>query len=739
MRNHTRFAFAVLLSVLPGRLAAQQLPPPSAADNERPPSAADNERPPSAAEAARADGIADEQPDGAAKNPYALNSWQGSSGGVHVIDASSGEVGSIRLQLGFDWFRAGNVFFSGDTDEQVSGLLTVSATPIEHLEIFGSLSSHANSNDKTDPQLLQVSGDVELGIKGYQQLAPWLSVGGDARLLFLDTVGDLGVLFKGTSVGFRGAATADFRHLDQTSVPLILRANVGYLFDNSAKLIDDVEKERYDSLPVATRRSYANEDRNLVNRVERFALGIDRVDLFTINFGIEAPLEVAKNFFIHPLLEWQLGIPVNRQGYSCLSVPTNASISGGDGCLAVTGLSAAPSTLTLGARVLPPVTGLSAMLAFDFGLLGTSTFVRELAPTRPWAMLITVGYAIDTRPPKPEVHYLKEEIPAPPPPPMAAKTRVHGSVVERGFATPIVGAVVRYPDLDLSPQLTGSEGHFTSYPLDPGEIVFEVTHPDYETGRCSVHIPGPNEQAQVEPGRSALTPLPAADGGGTQPETFVEVHCELSARPKTGALVGAVTADGVPVAGVPVEISGTAARTLSTDAGGSFTVRDLPAGDYTARVDAPNYLLKSLPFTLGLGADTSLAIALTPRPKTAQVAMTANELKIGTQIMFKVNSAEIDERSTPLLNEIADALQRNRQAKHVQVQGHTDNRGDSARNLELSQQRAEAVVHWLVDAGVDASRLEAKGYGDSRPIVPNLTPDNRARNRRVQFIIKKAE
>jgi outer membrane protein OmpA-like peptidoglycan-associated protein len=48
------------------------------------------------------------------------------------------------------------------------------------------------------------------------------------------------------------------------------------------------------------------------------------------------------------------------------------------------------------------------------------------------------------------------------------------------------------------------------------------------------------------------------------------------------------------------------------------------------------------------------------------------------------------------------------------------------------------VVRWLVDAGVDSSRLEAKGYGDSRPIVPNLTPDNRARNRRVQFIIKKA-
>jgi OOP family OmpA-OmpF porin len=74
--------------------------------------------------------------------------------------------------------------------------------------------------------------------------------------------------------------------------------------------------------------------------------------------------------------------------------------------------------------------------------------------------------------------------------------------------------------------------------------------------------------------------------------------------------------------------------------------------------------------------------------------------------------------------------------QHVQVQGHTDNRGDPAANLELSQRRAESVVQWLINAGVESSRLEAKGYGDTRPLVPNLTPANRARNRRVQFMIQ---
>jgi OmpA-OmpF porin, OOP family len=690
------------------------------------------------------------------KDPFAQpppklvqNSWHGSTGGLHLIDGSSGDVGSIRMQLGFDYLGANDMLLRGDYDEHLSGVLSISATLMDHLEIFGSLSSHANSNTMGNPQLLQVAGDVELGVKGYQQLLPWLSLGADARLMFLDAVGDLGVLFAGTSVGLRGAATADLRHIDDP-LPLIFRANLGYLFDNSSKLIESVEQQRYESLPPATRRSPANEDRNLVTRIERFALGINRVDMFSIDLGVEAPLQVSKDFYIHPLLEWQLGIPVNRQGYSCLSVPTDASIDGPDGCLAITGLKAAPSTLTVGARVLPPVTGLSALLAFDIGLLGTSTFVRELAPNQPWAFILSVAYAVDTRKPEPEVHYI---IAGPAAQPTAATMRVHGVVVERGFGTPIIGAVVRYPDLELSPQLTGAEGRFISYPLPPGEVIFEVTHPDYESGRCVARIAAPSRlkpsagHAPVSPAvPAAATPAAPPTAAAVPParapveaERFADVRCELVARPRSGVLQGSVVGENsTPLPGIPIEISGAAARSLVSDASGAFSVADLPPGNYTARVDAPNYLLATQPFALTTGADTTLTITLTAKPKVSQVLMTPSELKIGSQIMFKPKSAEIDERSTPLLREIADTLQRNPQATHVQVQGHTDNRGDSAANLELSQQRADAVVRWLVDAGVDSSRLEAKGYGDSRPIVPNLTPDNRARNRRVQFMIKKA-
>jgi OOP family OmpA-OmpF porin len=81
-------------------------------------------------------------------------------------------------------------------------------------------------------------------------------------------------------------------------------------------------------------------------------------------------------------------------------------------------------------------------------------------------------------------------------------------------------------------------------------------------------------------------------------------------------------------------------------------------------------------------------------------------------------------------------LLRNPQVRTVQIQGHTDNRGEPSANLDLSQRRAEAVVQWLVAAGVSADRMTAKGFGDTRPLVPNLTNSNRARNRRVQFMIE---
>ena len=73
-------------------------------------------------------------------------------------------------------------------------------------------------------------------------------------------------------------------------------------------------------------------------------------------------------------------------------------------------------------------------------------------------------------------------------------------------------------------------------------------------------------------------------------------------------------------------------------------------------------------------------------------------------------------------------------AVKFEIGGHSDSDGDDASNLKLSQSRADAVRDKLILMGIDATRLTAKGYGESKPLVPNSSPENKANNRRVEFV-----
>jgi OOP family OmpA-OmpF porin len=116
------------------------------------------------------------------------------------------------------------------------------------------------------------------------------------------------------------------------------------------------------------------------------------------------------------------------------------------------------------------------------------------------------------------------------------------------------------------------------------------------------------------------------------------------------------------------------------------------------------------------------------------IVVTEKEIRITQQIQFEFNKAIIKPGiSYKILDEVVSVLVDN-QKFDIEVQGHTDNVGADAYNMNLSQARADAVRAYLVSHGVAASRLISKGYGFHQPLVPNDTPANRALNRRVQFI-----
>ena len=124
-----------------------------------------------------------------------------------------------------------------------------------------------------------------------------------------------------------------------------------------------------------------------------------------------------------------------------------------------------------------------------------------------------------------------------------------------------------------------------------------------------------------------------------------------------------------------------------------------------------------------------------PDKGKTHVFIKENKIVITRKVYFRTAKATIQKRSHGILGEVALILNVHKNIKGVRIEGHTDSRGNDAKNKELSQQRAESVLNYLVSKGVSAGRLFAVGYGEEKPIANNKTRGGRAKNRRVEFVI----
>ncbi len=679
------------------------------------------------------------------------NNILGSTGLLRTSFAGSGAEGTFRLGFVTDWFATsgflcdpGEVTDAGvpvtcgkdnaeDSASHVGGFFSLNVTPLSFLEAYAQLRTYANSNDQGNPQLLQVLGDTTFGVKGFtpMKLAGFLQVGGELQLFLLNGTGDVGPAGGGTSLAIRGLATGDFRKPGGKGFPLRVNLNLGYKIDNSGQVVEEVESARAAAL---------GQDTAPISRIERFGLGINRVDQFQTYLGAELPFD-----FIQPFLEYTIDLPVNRQNYECHT----GTVSRGDVCLGLTdlstpngdpaGFSYVPSRISLGTHVTPfkdRFRGLSGMLAFDIGVTGTSQFVEEVAPQAPWTLYLGLGYAFDVHE-KPQ-QIIEKPVAAP----LAAeapRAYVRGLVHENGRPEGIPNAIVSFQGGTQPPLATGPDGRFLSRDLAAGVYTFEISADGFKPGLCAAQVqpmapPPPPPMAPAGPGQ--FTPPPPPSG-----PQFVDIDCALEAAARAGNVIGAVKDAATSAAVSAAVVNATDAlgkvHAATADGSGNFRIDGLPTGEVTMRVSADGYLTNVSSTEVRAGEDQRLTLSLNKRPKTQKVKVQGNEIKLTDKILFETDSAKILGQSSSLLEEIADVFQRNPSITSVEIQGHTDNTGPRDHNQKLSEARASSVRDWLVKAGIASSRITPKGYGQDRPISPNVTEANKAKNRRVQFIILK--
>lgn len=631
------------------------------------------------------------------------NTITGGSGLLRTQHAQSGSPGQLRIGFIAEWFKAGFLCTSKFPCPNPTGGQQLTTDSLSHtggtlslgtslfnigagtFDGYVAISAVANSDSANRPGLLQVLGDTDLGVKYMAPVGDYIHLGLFTELWLINGTGSVGLSGSGTSAKFGGVATADLRGTPTSSshIPLRFSANVIYSLDNTGAVLQDTEAARGEP----------------VTRIERYGLGVNRVDHFDFLLGGEAFIADER---VRPFIEGRILVANNRQNYAChVNNPSN------DNCLANDAV--APSTLTIGSRFFPWKRGFSLLAALDIGLGGTSDFIEELAPTPPWTLFLGAGWAVDTqdRPPVVQrVEHIVEHI--------APHSRVVGFVHEKDKNDPIVGAIATYRDrTDLSPLATGPDGKFADE-VPPGTYTYDLKADGFKDGSCDANVP-------------------------TQTGGDVAIDCALEALPRVGTVLGHVhDADtSQPISSVQVVLTDSQHKdlTLNTDASGGFRFEGVAPGTGELRVEADGYLVLVVPADVKARQESSVDLALRPKPKQPKVAVTAKEITIKDQIQFALDSAVILPESFGLLTEIADTVIRHPEIRRVEVQGHTDNSGTADHNQLLSEQRAEAVRAWLVQHGVGSDRLVARGYGQDRPLVPNVTSGNRAQNRRVQFII----
>jgi outer membrane protein OmpA-like peptidoglycan-associated protein len=666
-----------------------------------------------------------------AKDPTAfmVPTLNGGGGLFRLHTAYVGRPFDIRFGIHFEYFKENSFIVDNwagcgaqcpdETNSRMQGAVTVGFTPYKYIEAFAALYSSANRNDRRHQALnagernpnetpLQMAlGDFMLGVKGaFPVMAnELLSVGALGGVKFLTSHGELKPDFGATNLHFAALLSADFRRLHPLA---LVRAhlNVGYVYDRSMKLIDgDMYKD-----PTASSEYHH------YYLVQQFALGMN-TSRVRIGFGLDAMLPYLatalsdmKYMRWFPEVIFELGMDIATSSPDSDIKEWQEFASDSD--YNVNGKLA--TRISTGLRF-KPIAGLHMDIGVDVALTHFGFAVGPALP--PWNLFFQAGYTfsplgsrvvvkkVETKP-KTVVKYIEKK-------PEPTEGRVRGVVIDSKTKAPLAAAIVTFVGKAVSDVATAEDGSFMSFQFKEGKVRLEVRKEGYHPWTGEVEI----KAGKVSKVDVALVPEP----------------------PKVGTLVGSVvSAKGNKQIAAKVSLTGPESKEISVGSDGAFNAK-LKPGTYKYEANAPEHFKAQGSVALEAGQKQLLEIKLTHRPKRLLVVVTKRKIRIRKKVHFATGKAEIRPDSTQLLSQVAGVIIEHPEIKKIRIEGHTDNRGSSRYNRKLSQKRAESVMEYLINKGVSPDRLQAKGYGESRPIRPNFSARNRRKNRRVEFRILKRE
>lgn len=690
----------------------------------------------------------------------------GETGLVRVHEAFGGPPMSMRLSLHGGFFSSSTFLNyldeSGYSESNVQGKLGLSFTPIEYVEAFIGLRSTSNKNSGSRPQLLQTQGDLTLGAKGIYPVLPYLGIGLDAAVTFTNGIGDVAPAFDATNFQVGLLFSFDARGV-APDVPIRAHLNAGFILENTEAL----------------------EGNRQLTWVEQYALGIGGFHRVALGLGIDAPLPYADPVGITPFIEYTVELPigVSDDDLSNSSLGPDASM-----------LNVVPMRLTPGVRI-SYLTDISLDVAVDIGIGGEKAYIDGVPATPPWTVWVGLTYAFNpTRsggPPaldpavlmgqvtnrsdssplggatltfggvssspvasdfeqgryasehafegaimvtctkdgyQPETHEIRIERgeqakldfslqpePEEPKTPPVVTGRVIGRVVNAADQMPVPFAIITFNGAGLTPVASDElEGKYATYQMPAGTVKLTAARDGFKPL---------SQEVQVQIGESAI----------------LDFTLEPSVR--KALLSGVVTDQKDKPVVAKVQIDGPEPSEMSAAADTGAFAAQLSVGSYVVKVTADGYMAKARRFDLKENQEVLAEFKLSPRPKRKVVILQKNRKKIAVRKKIHFASGKTDLRAdaNQILDGVVEVLVEHPEISKLRIEGHTDSIGSGLLNQRLSQGRSESVMNYLIEQGIQADRIEAKGFGEAKPIAPNNSRRGREQNRRVEFTILKSE